>query len=154
MRCLIFLMYMSWCSISNRDLLRLLKFNRLWNLLRSKRRRSLKFSHFISAIVLRLNLETRSFFDLKHGGLPLTTLPRSCKSPSWIFTHPLMSFPTCIFFILYLRDLNHPFPQWRWNHLLWLWCRLRRKFDNHDNCHLPRNLVVPLPCPTVSPVLH
>jgi hypothetical protein len=154
MRCLIFLMYMSWCSISDRNLLRLLKFNRLWNLLRSKRSRSLKFSHFIKVIVLRLNLETRSFFYLKHGCLSLTTLPRSCESPSRIFTHPLMSFPARIFFILYLRDLNHSLPQWRRNHLLWLWCRLKRKFDNHDYSHLPRNLVVPLSSPTVTAVFH
>lgn len=144
---------MNWCDICNGDLLRLLNFNRQWNLLRGKRRGNLRCGQFFRIKVLGLNLETRCFFYFNHGHLSLTTFPLTSESPSGIFTHPFMSFPIGIFFILDLRHFNHSLPKRRWNHLLRLWCPLRRQLDNHDDSHLAGYLIVPLPSPGVTLVL-
>ena len=131
----------------------MLNFNWLWKLLRGELgRRSMWFCLIFVAKVLRLNLKAGSFLNFNHCHLTLTTFPLAGESPSRIFTHPYMCFSIRILLIFNLRNFNHSPSKRRWNYLL-LWCRLRWKFDNHDDRHLSRDLVVPLPCPRVSFVL-
>lgn len=147
-------MNMYWLHICNWNILELiLSYNWCWNLVLYWCRWILRCQKFFSTKVIRLNLESRCFFNFDHGHLSLATLPLSCESPAWILTHPFLSFPICILLICDLWELNHSPSERRRDHLLWFNTWLSWELNDHDDSHLSWDLVKPLTGPPVSTIL-